>query len=72
LDFHSTTGCIDCAGKFDKSTVAGGLHDTAAVFSDFGIDEFAPVRLERCESAFLVNAELSPNLGDGRDQAAAA
>ena len=38
------------------------------MFGDLGIDEFASARLERCESAFLVNAHQPAVAGDiGRE-----
>jgi len=56
LDFHGASHGVDSAREFDQGTVARGLDDTAAMLCDFRVDEFAPVRRERCESAFFVNA----------------
>src|SRR5262249_5390945 len=55
LDLHSAAYRIDGAGKFNQSTVAGSLYNPAAIFRNFGIDDFASVGFERCEGAFLVN-----------------
>ena len=41
--------------KLDKRTIACRLDDTATMLCDLGIDEFASARLERRESALLVN-----------------
>ena len=60
--------CVDRARKFDKSTITCGLDDAAAMFRHLGIDEFAAVRLERCESTFLVNAHQAAVAGNiGRE-----
>src|SRR5262245_49273621 len=64
LDFHGATHGIDRACKFDQCPVARGLDDTAAMFGDFGIDKFAPARLERSKSAFFVDAHQPAVAGD--------
>jgi hypothetical protein len=64
LDFHGASHGIDSARKFDQDTVARGLDDTAAMLCDIRVDEFAPVRRERCESTFLVNAHKPAVSGD--------
>src|ERR1017187_2454016 len=68
LDFDCTTGCVDRARKFDQSTVTRGLDDTAAMFRDLGIHQFAAADLERSESTFLVNAHEAAVAGNiGRE-----
>jgi hypothetical protein len=68
LDFHGTTGCVDRARKFDQRTIPRGLYDTAAIFRDLGIDQFAAASLERRESSFLVIAHQAAIAGDiGRE-----
>ena len=68
LDFHGAAHRIDGARKFDQRTVARRLDDAAAMFGNLGIDEFATARLERCESAFLVNAHQAAVAGNiGRE-----
>ena len=42
--------------KFDERTVTCRLDDAAAMLRNLGIDDFASVRLECCESTFLVDA----------------
>ena len=37
---------IDDAGELDQQAVAGGLDDAAAMLGDFGVDKFAPQRLQ--------------------------
>ena len=64
LDFHGAAHGIDRACKLDQRTVACRFDDTAAMLRDLGIDEFATVRLERCESAFLVNAHQAAVAGN--------
>ena len=64
LDFHGTAHCVDRARKFDQGTITRGLHDAAAMLGNLRIDEFAPICLERCESAFLVNTHQAAVAGD--------
>ena len=58
LDFHSAAHGIDRTGELDQSAVTGCLDDAAATLGNLGINELAPVRLERCES--LVPQEWQP------------
>ena len=46
LDFDRTPGCVNCARKFDQSTVACGFDDPTAMFRYRGIDQFAAASLE--------------------------
>ena len=68
LDFHRAAHGIDRARKFDQRAVTRRLDDAAAMLRNLGIDEFASVRLERCERAFLVDAHQAAVASDiGRE-----
>jgi len=56
LDLHSAANCIHNTWKLREQTVAGVLHDPAAVFGDLGVDQFLEVGLEPLVCAFLVRA----------------
>ena len=56
LHFDGTADRFDGAGELDQHTVAGCLHDASAMLLDPRIDEFAPMRLQPGESAFLVGS----------------
>ena len=47
---------IDDAPKFHEHAVTGGLDDAAEVLPDFRVDEFAVVRFQPVECAFLVSS----------------
>jgi len=55
---------LDDARKFDQQAVASGLDDAALVLGNLGIDEFAAVRLEPCQSAGFVRAHQPRIAGD--------
>jgi len=72
---------LDCAPhgvhdtrKFDQHAIAGGLDNAAAIFPDFGIDDFAAMRLQPLQGTFLVGSH-QPRIpghigGDNRREAA--
>jgi hypothetical protein len=64
LDFHGTTHCIDRTTELDQCPVTGGLDDATAMLCNFGINEFAPVRLKRCDGTLLINAHQTAISGD--------
>jgi hypothetical protein len=45
---------LDHAGEFYEDPVAGRLDDASAMFADFGVDQFAAMRVQLGESTFLV------------------
>lgn len=63
LHFDRTSYGVDHAREFDEQAVTGGLDDAACVLGDLGIDELAPMRLERRERAALVRAH-QPGIPD--------
>ena len=68
LDFDRAAHGIDDAGELDQHAVAGGLDDTAGMLGDLGIDQFAAMRLQSRERAFLVVADQPAVAGDiGRE-----
>ena len=56
LDFGCTSQGIDHAGELDQQAIASGLDDAPAVFADFWVNQFAPMRLQPRERPFLVGA----------------
>src|ERR1700674_926088 len=54
LDFGCTSQGIDHAGELDQQAIASGLDDAPAVFADFWVNQFAPMRLQPRERPFLV------------------
>jgi hypothetical protein len=56
LHFDRAVHRVDDAGKLDEEAVAGGLHDAAAVFLDFGIGQLPSQRLQSRKRPFLVGA----------------
>src|SRR5437773_509848 len=46
---------IDDAGEFRQEAVACGLDDAALMLADFRVDQFAAMRLEALQRAFLVD-----------------
>ena len=56
------------AGEFDEQSVAGGLDQPAAMCGDLGVDQFAAVRLQPCQRAFLVGAHQPAVAGNIRRQ----
>src|SRR5439155_244280 len=52
------------ARELNKHSIAGRLDDAAAMRRDGGIDEFAAVRLERCQGADLVGSHQPGVSGD--------
>jgi hypothetical protein len=63
LDFQGAAHGIDRAGKLDESAIARRLDDAAPMLRNLRIDDFVPGRLERRESAFLINPH-KPALAD--------
>jgi len=57
LDFDGTAQCIDHAAELDEQPVAGGFDETAAMFGNFRVKEFATQRPEAFESAALIGAD---------------
>src|SRR5262249_15151014 len=55
LDLDCAAYRVDDTGELDEDAVARGLDDAAAMLLDFGIDQFAPMALQRGERAFLVD-----------------
>jgi hypothetical protein len=54
------------AGEFDEQSVAGGLDQPTAMCGDLGGDQFAAMRLQACQRAFLVDAHqptVAGNIG---------
>jgi hypothetical protein len=56
LDFGCTSQGIDHAAELDQQAIASGLDDAPAVFADFWVNQFAPVRLKLRKSSVLVGA----------------
>jgi len=56
LHLDGAAHSIDDAPEFHEHAVTGGLDDAAAVLLDLRIDEFAAMRLEAIERAFLVRS----------------
>ena len=71
LDVDRAPDRVDHAGELDEEAVAGGLDDPAGVRGDGGIDQLAPVRLQRGQGAVLVGAHEPAVAGDvGRQDGA--
>ena len=66
LDFHGAARGVDSACKLDQSTVSRRLDYTTSKLRNLGVNQFTPARLERSESAFLVNTHLAAVTGDIR------
>jgi hypothetical protein len=47
---------LDYPREVDQNAVPGRLDDAPAMFANFGVDQFAPMRLHLRERAFLVGA----------------
>ena len=59
---------IDHTGKLEQQTIAGRLDNPAAKFGDLGVDQVAPVRLQRRErAAFVLLHETGIARHIGRD-----
>jgi hypothetical protein len=56
LDFQCATQGVYRTSKFDKGPITRSLDDASPMFRNFWLDEFAAVRLECGERAFLINA----------------
>jgi len=66
LYFDRAAHRIDHAGELDDQAVAHGARNTAAMCEDLGIDQVAPDRLERRQSALFVDpheAGVADNIG---------
>ena len=66
LNGDRATHGVDDAGELDQDAVARGLDDAAGMFGDPGVQEFAAMRLEARERAFLVVADQPAVAGDVR------
>ena len=56
LDRDGAAHGLDRAGEIDQQAVAGALDDTSPVRGDVRLDQFAEMRLEPAQRAFLVVA----------------
>ena len=54
LDLDSAANRVDHAGELEEQTVADSLYDPTPVLLDFGVDQFATVRLESPKRPFLI------------------
>ena len=63
LDVNRAAHCVDDAGELDQQPVTSSFDDTAAMFDDPGIDQFAPDRFQRRKRAFFVGAH-QPGISD--------
>jgi hypothetical protein len=56
LDFGCTSQGIDYAAELDQQAIASGLDDAPAVFADFWVNQFTPMRFSRAS----VPSSLAP------------
>ena len=63
LDLHGAAHGVNSASN-STSAPSRRLDDTAAMFRNLGIDEFAAVPFKRCERPFLVTAHQPTVAGD--------
>jgi hypothetical protein len=68
LNFNGAPHRVHHAHELHQHTVAGGLHDLAAVFPDLWINERPPVRPELRECAVLIRAHKTAVTGHVRGQ----
>ena len=54
LDGDRTSDGLNNAWEFDQDAITGCLDDAPLVFGDLGVDEFAAMGSEPCESAGFV------------------
>src|SRR5215469_3408189 len=74
LDGDRTGDGLNDAREFDEDAITGCLDDAALVFGNLGVDEFAAMGSEPCESAGFVlthEAAISGDIGgeNGREPA---
>jgi hypothetical protein len=59
LNCQSAANGINCAGELNQRSVAGRFNDASVMLSNVGIDDFATMRFQGRQSAFLINAHQS-------------
>src|SRR6516165_3563836 len=59
LNGHGAVHRVYGAGELNKHPIAGRLDDTAFVFGNSGIDNLTAERLQRCQRAYLIDADQS-------------
>src|SRR2546423_6679296 len=59
LNVDGTSYCVDHTDKFHKHSIAGRLHDPAAMLGDLGVDQSLSMRLELAKRALLISAHQS-------------
>jgi hypothetical protein len=68
LDFQSATQGVYRTSKFDKGPITRSFDDASRIFRNFWLDEFAAVRLECGQRAFLIGAHQTAVTGNiGRE-----
>jgi hypothetical protein len=59
LNLSSAAQGIDNAAELDQHAIASRLDDAPAMLGYFGVDQFAPMRLQPRESSFLIGTHQS-------------
>jgi hypothetical protein len=56
LHFGRAAQSVDDTRELHQDSIAGRFEDPTSMLNDFGVDQFAPMRLQPRERAFLVGA----------------